>query len=292
MEDDEPEENTATDENAAPGESGDPDDPDAGDDVSESKTSKYAKKWFGVTSSQRRWAQKLGVDPYSGNTVLQEKIAAVAKVDATANFAAKLVTPNLGVVGYVVDVSNLVWSLDGEELRAHNLKQLKAVGITEEQIDAFLDNPAFSPTHQSFIVQAMVEMKDVADLDMILQLPDWAETESDAWFYTETITIMSRFHRSEQPVKALAGDFLIPAAVTSNDDVAFIVPVDYVSWSATLSDMLTGPMASVAPDSAGSRELWIRGQASESAAAAISDLGWSIKTGVKLEPLPPADQEP
>jgi hypothetical protein len=32
--------------------------------------------------------------------------------------------PGLGVASYVATVSNLVWSLDDEELRDHNLEQL------------------------------------------------------------------------------------------------------------------------------------------------------------------------
>src|SRR5262249_53272321 len=37
---------------------------------------------FGVTGAQRRWAQKVGVDPYSSNKVLRDALQGIGKVDA------------------------------------------------------------------------------------------------------------------------------------------------------------------------------------------------------------------
>ena len=97
-------------------------------------------------------------------------------MDAAASFGARLAMPGLGAVSYIVTVSNLVWSLDGEELRVFNLKQLVEAGTSEQVINDFLDNPVFSPTQQTVIVQAMVEMKDVEGMERILLLADWVET--------------------------------------------------------------------------------------------------------------------
>src|SRR5262249_46122996 len=45
------------------------------------KAQDLAKSWLGISAAHRKWAQKLGVDPYSSNAVLREKLDGVAKVD-------------------------------------------------------------------------------------------------------------------------------------------------------------------------------------------------------------------
>jgi len=135
----------------------------------------------------------------------------------------------------------------------------------------------------------MVDMKDVEGLNKILSLSDWVETVTDAWFYTETILLMARFHQSVQPAHAFAGEFLFPALVTGSDEVVYVVPLDYLSWSETLSEMLTGPMAAVTTITESSSSLWIKGQASETVTVAFSILGWSLKTGISLDPSPQPD---
>ena len=283
VEDDEPEEGVATDESVASGESGDADETGAEAEESENKTSQYAKKWFGVTSSQRRWAQKLGVDPYSGNTVMQEKMAAVAKVDATANFAAKLVTPDLGAIGYVVDVSNLVWSLDGEELRDYNLEQLEEAGISKAIIEDFLDYPAFSPTQQTVITQAMLQMQDIDGLGEVLRLPDWVANQTEAWFYTDTIQLMARFSESMQRPRAIVGISKVPALLTDSDELIYVVPVDYLTWNKNLAGFIKDVMAPPVEAGEGGRATWLSGMTTQTAAVGLTTLGWSIKTSISQE---------
>jgi hypothetical protein len=48
---------------------------------------------MGVSAAVRRWAQKVGVDPYTTNTVLQKALADVAKVDAAGSIATKVAVP-------------------------------------------------------------------------------------------------------------------------------------------------------------------------------------------------------
>ncbi len=249
----------------------------------ESKSKNYALKWFGVTGAERRWAQKLGVDPYSSNTVLREKVSAVAKVDAAASFGARLAMPSLGAVGYVVTISNLVWNLDGEELRAYNLTQLAEAGIPDIAISEFLDNPVFSPTLQTVIVQSMVEMKNVEGLERVLTLEGWVESETEALFYTESILLMAQFHRSVHPVRAIVGESLVPAMVTGSDELIYVVAVDYLTWNVTLVDLIQGPMAVGIPGVQGGHKLMLNGKATETVTAGLSILGWSVEAGISLD---------
>jgi hypothetical protein len=257
-------------------------DDSTGEEVKENAED-YASQWFGVTGAQRRWAEKLGVDPYTSNTLLAERIKSIAMVDAAASFAAKLAMPGLGVASYVATVSNLVWSLDGEELRDHNLEQLMDAGISEAIIEDFLDNPTFSPTQQTVITQSMLQMKDMDGLGKVLQLPDWVDNETEAWYYTEIIQLMARFSESMQRPLAIVGISMVPALLTQRDELVYVLPLDYLTWNKNLAGFVKRVMAPPVEAGEGGRAFWLNGVTTQTAAAGLRTLGWSIRTGISVE---------
>ena len=48
----------------------------------QSNAAKYADRYLGVSAAERRFYQKLGVDPYTDNEVLRKAVKRAAKVDA------------------------------------------------------------------------------------------------------------------------------------------------------------------------------------------------------------------
>jgi hypothetical protein len=66
------------------------------------------KAVLGVNKSYRRWAQKVGADPYTSNQVLKKKLTDIAQVDAAGAIATKVVVPIPTVVGTTASVGNLV----------------------------------------------------------------------------------------------------------------------------------------------------------------------------------------
>jgi len=243
----------------------------------------YAAHWFGVTGAQRRWSEKLGVDPYTRNTLLAEGIKSIAMVDAAASFGTKLAMPGLGAVAYVAKVSNLVWSLDGEELRDYNLEQLEEAGISKAIIEDFLDYPVFSPTQQTIITQSMLQMKDMGGLEKVLQLPDWVDNETEAWYYTEIIQLMARFSESMQRPLAIVGISMVPALLTQRDELVYVLPLDYLTWNKNLAGFIKQVMAPPVEAGEGGRAFWLNGVTTQTAATGLRTLGWSIRTGISLK---------
>jgi hypothetical protein len=177
----------------------------------------------------------------------------------------KQAMPGLGVASYVVTVSNLVWSLNGEELRHHNLEQLMDAGISEAIIDDFLDNPAFSPTQQTIITQSMLQMKDMDGLGKVLQLPDWVDNETEAWYYTETIQLMARFSESMQRPRAIVGISKVPALLTQRDELVYVLPLDYLTWNENLAGFVKQVMTPPGETGEGGREFWLNGMITQTA---------------------------
>ena len=64
-----------------------------------SGTSNAAYGVLGVNSAVRRWAAKVGVDPYTTNSTLKAALEGVAKVDAAGGLTTKFVVPIPPLVG-------------------------------------------------------------------------------------------------------------------------------------------------------------------------------------------------
>ena len=129
----------------------------------------YAKSYLGVTGAQRRWAAELGVDPYSSNEVLRKAIKQVARVDAAARFGMRFSgIPSIPGIEYISAVNKVVWSMDPIDLKIHNEKQLKEIGLEEELVKSFSGNLWHTPTRQTLIVTAVVAMDDVENIQELI----------------------------------------------------------------------------------------------------------------------------
>ena len=69
-----------------------------------------ANSVFGVNGAARKWAQKLGVDPYTSNPVLHKALVDIGKIDAAGSIVTKVVVPIPAVVSTTASVGNLVWA--------------------------------------------------------------------------------------------------------------------------------------------------------------------------------------
>ena len=69
-----------------------------------------ANSVLGVNSAARKWARKLGVDPYTTNPVLHKALVDVGKIDTAGSIATKVVLPMPALVSGAATVGDLVWS--------------------------------------------------------------------------------------------------------------------------------------------------------------------------------------
>ena len=123
------------------------------------------KTVLGVNRASRRWAQKLGVDPYTTNPVLRKALDDIGEIDAAGSIATKVVLPIPGVVGMTATVGDLVWGKDPEELRKINEGRLKELGVPDAMAKKLSLNSAVTLTYQTRIIAALyaVKVRGVAD---------------------------------------------------------------------------------------------------------------------------------
>lgn len=248
--------------------------------TSMSKAKIYAKKFMGITSSQRKWAQKIAVDPYSSNPVLQKKLGEVAKVDAVANFSTGLFLPGIGAFNIVASTSNLAWKFSPQELRAKNFKHLQDQGVDKELIDDFLDNEMFSPNQQTIIVTYLLDMQGVKNRNIVLEKTRLIDSEEMAYFFTDTVRMLSEFNNTQSKLTHLIADrdSAIMGGMTDNNRLIYALPIDHLLWSKEFAELFNNEKT----NNGTKNEFWIRGTVTTKAVEELRKVGWLVQQNVKL----------
>ena len=197
---------------------------------------KYAAKYLGTSAAERRWAQKLGVDPYSSNEVLMKQLRAVAKVDAAGRFGVRFAgIPSIPGLGYVRDLNKLVWETDPLELRQRNEAFLKGLGAQPETLARFLDNAWLSPTVQTLITEGLRQLEGVADRGRFVEQAGAIDSEAGAWAFTGGLRMLIASHRTRQPLVAALAGGAAPVAKSRDGAVLAGVAVDRLYWTEDLA---------------------------------------------------------
>jgi len=230
--------------------------------------------YFGVTSAERAWSQKLGTDPYSTNQTLRAAIKEVAWAESIGQFGTRFVgIPGIGVIGQVNEV---VWSKDPYELQDLNRARLIATGADEELIKEYLDNPLMSPTQQTLLTASIAELADVEGRAGILTQALNVKTDAEARFFVRTVALLAWYHNNQRPIVSVITQAATPGGLTDDGNVAMLFAVDHVYWTEVIAqeeDMFAG-LGTAAGDN--SPEAWFLGTASDRCRNELLAAGWEV----------------
>ena len=241
----------------------------------------YAGRYFGSTAAERRWAQKLGVDPYTSNETLRRAIREVARVDAAGSFAVRFVgMPSIPGANIIADVNQLVWNKSPRELNELNTGKLAAMGADKALIERFFANPFFlSPTRQTRFVAALGDLDGVADRAVAVELAAAAESEPEAQYHIGSAMMLGWLQGGGARLARLAPSRVIPMALAQDGRLAVAVPTDYTLWT---EDLAAGVerLEEIGRDAgADRREAWFRREVSDRCRRELENRGWKVHTG-------------
>jgi hypothetical protein len=247
---------------------------EGGAGTGDSAATSAANSVLGVSSAMRRWAQKVGADPYTTNSVLRDALKAIAEVDAAGSIITKVAVPVPAPVGTAATVGNLVWSKDPEELRKLNEQRAKALGASDKAAAAFFRNGWYTLTLQTRLVAALDAVKRPGTADY-LEAAWAAENAQEARFFVESAELLQAFH-ARRPVERLLTDSRALVAVAKGEAVA-LVPLDYIRSTELVKEAL-GEIAGRAKAELGATHLALHltGLVSDRARADAGRLGWTI----------------
>jgi hypothetical protein len=238
-----------------------------------------AKSVLGVNAAARRWAQKVGVDPYTTNPILKEALEDVAKVDAAGGIATKLLLPIPMVVGTTATVGHLVWGKDPEELMKHNEGRLRELGAGGDTIRRLYLSKGFTLTLQTRLVGALAAVGARGSADYADTAAE-ADAEREAVFFAESAEMLQRLH-ARAPVVSLLPDSRALVAKTRDGGAVLLLPVDWIRWTEAF-ERSAAEVAERAAAEMGTARLELRttGRLSETARKELEARGWTVAEGV------------
>jgi hypothetical protein len=229
---------------------------------------------LGYDEVRRGLAKRLGVDPYTTNPVLRQRLDDVAWAAFAGHLGVDLVrsvVPLARVLSATVVLTEWVWDTPPAELRLALGRALLALGAPQADADRFLRHGAYTLTLQAALVRALERMPAVPGRAGVLPLAVTVVSEEQARFVVGAAELLARYHETVEPVVRVEvrGTLL----GRTRDGVVLPAPVDYLSWTESL-ERLAGGGPRPAPRR---RTLWLTGQVSPRAREELARLGWTVR---------------
>jgi hypothetical protein len=239
-----------------------------------------ANSVLGVNKSARKWAQKVGADPYTSNQVLKKALIDIGRIDSAGSIAAKVVVPIPPVVSTTASVGNLVWAKDPEALLKENEAAFAAAGATGAAIKQLYTSKGFTLTLHTRFAQALSGLK-VKGLGDYVSTAAEADSQREALFFVESAEMLHRLHKTT-PVSEVLTDSRALVAKTGAGATVALVPVDWVQWTEPFAKAATDAAARAKKELGATKlELRLTGRASDLAKKEAAAIGWTIVEGAK-----------
>ena len=257
------------------------------------------KSLIGFSNYKREYAYDLGVDVYSRNEVLQDRLNDISWTGfaggLTVSAAMAAVPGGAGIAMTAISTTRLTTSIfrttPPADLRRMNTEKLKAMGIDAHTVETFINDSVFTPREQTLLVSALDEMRGVADRERFVQMAALTHNPDVALFRQRQAEMYAGYHRGVSPIERFIGVGPVPGARTVNGALVFNIPVDFVSWTEDVAKVITTANG-LADQLPGIREkqLWVTGTLSPRARSEMQRLNWKVYE--RNEPLIVATDKP
>jgi hypothetical protein len=250
---------------------------------------------IGFSKAKRDVALKLGVDPYSSNAVLQRELNGVSWAAYAGKMTFTLATAPVGggaglaltATGVTDTFSQAIRDQSPADLRLASRKLLLSMGLGRTQTDAFLDNPAFSPSVQTALVLHLEALNGVSNRASFIGLAtEQSASEGDALFFSETVRILAQFHargRTLARLEVLGG---LPVAISNDGTVILALEWDHAAWTQDAANFVTKlKTAKFGKNAPTGYIIALSGDASSMVQQKLKDAGITLATRLSPGPL-------
>lgn len=243
------------------------------------------ERYLKISDAEREWARELGTDPYTSNETLRKAINNIAWVDRLGRIALRYSGLKIPYVGIVAKVNKAVWGKDPYELRDYNRARLAETGASKDLIDAYLKNPWMSPTQQTVLTEAIVDLAGVTGRDGILRQSLNLRTQIEVGYFVRAVSLLAWYNQHQNSLASVSSDLAIPGGVRPNGKTVLLFPSDYVYWTESMAQAAREFRVLGTGSPRLKPELWILGSISKRTRSELNKLGYDLKTEFEEEVL-------
>ena len=210
------------------------------DAVREAKAKKVAKdagqSYIGYNKSRRDLARMLGLDPYSRNPLIMDRLDELAWSSLAGSAGTGMTIGALtGGVSTVVSKSRqlnkLVWELPEEDLKKRNRAELKEAGFINSASRAFIRNGAFTTSLQTAYIDLVVQFRTTRGAQRLLELGAEARDELDARYLIHALSAALDYQATHQPFARIRAISNQPVFELGRRGLLVVAPADYLYLS-------------------------------------------------------------
>jgi hypothetical protein len=248
-----------------------------------------------VSSNKRRLARQLGIDVYSSNKVLQKELDSVASAASLGSITVSAVLVPVGGPVFTAvsmtraaqELHDLVDQYPPQKLRLINQEKLEAMGMPEDLVTRFLDQPNYTATQKTAIVSSLEVLSEAGGRDVFVRQTLLADDEETADFFMRIAETMRGYHEKVAPILEISVNGPLVFARASNGTVMIALPLDHLMWTETASRIVCDPIARHKAMNPGLKtyDIWLTGTASAMMKAEVAKTGVKIveKVGSRIE---------
>jgi hypothetical protein len=247
------------------------------------------EQFVGISKSKGMIATKYGVNVYSRNKVLQEELNRLGRADYAGGLGVGLASSFVpGVGGLVLTTSGTARLLNeainttpASELWLQNKKKLLAMGLDEDIVELFLNNPSFSPATATVLVTALESMNGVNDRGLFIKVALQSSDPAMARLITRMAVMSAGYHKHIAPLKQFMPMARLTLGVRKDGTRVVLLPADYIIWNRLVAEAEAAVRDQAKENGL---ELWTLGSLSRQATAELQKNGWQIhsKAGSRL----------
>ena len=242
-----------------------------------------------VSSWKRDFAAERGIDVYTSNKVLQKELNRVGWAAAISSLALSAATLGTNSTAVIVaknmrlanQVKNALKEEPPSRLRLMNEEKLKKIGVRDDLVQRYLDHLAFTPRHDTIIVESLSQMAGVSGRDRFVEHMLVANNEVGANFFQQTAETMLGYHQSVSllvDIQIVGG---LVVAKAKNGAALIPFPLDHGLWTARAKSLIEHVRANYkAAGFNGTFELWVTGTVSPRANKELTTRGFNVTENI------------
>jgi len=229
---------------------------------------------LGWEKERRRLAERLGVDPYTTNTVLSDRLTDVAWVAFSGRFAisaaSMILMPYSLPMAATSATNRAIYDTSAADLVNRATAIFAQTGANRAQVRALVQNPQYSLTVLTALATGLQRLKGLPGRDAVVVFGAEAQTEDEANFVANAVNLLARHHESVAPLAKVSAPGPI-LGQTAAGALALPGPVDYVSWIEALRSDLDRPEFQ-----ASEKVAFFSGRVSPIAQQNFASRGWKV----------------